>query len=306
MSYSEFSFIESIKKQVKVPLNCEGIGDDCAVIRLDETSGQVITTDMLVEGVHFLKDKISPYQLGRKSVAVNLSDIAAMGAFPNAIFLSLSIPKGISNEWLDEFIKGVLSWNVPLLGGDTTASLRDIVINITACGVIDYKKIKRRSGAKVGDTIFVTGTLGESVAGLKALQKGIDNPILINAHNDPKPHIIQGCELGKSTKVHSMMDVSDGIASDLKHILKASNVNATIDTAKIPLTNTLSDFCKSQNINALELALSGGEDYVLLFTADSDIQMPFPIYPIGTIEDGNKNSITYTPQNIELKGFTHF
>lgn len=306
MSYSEFSFIEAIKRQVKVPMNCEGIGDDCAVIRFDETSAQVITTDMLVEGVHFLKDKISPYQLGRKSVAVNLSDIAAMGAFPNAIFLSLSVPRGISNEWLDEFTKGVLSWNVPLLGGDTTASLRDTVINITACGIIDYKNIKRRSGAKAGDTIFVTGNLGESAGGLNAIQNGIDNPILINAHNDPQPHIIQGCELGKSTKVHSMMDVSDGIASDLKHILKASNVNATIDTTKIPSTNTLSKFCISHDLTALELALSGGEDYVLLFTADSDIQMPFPIYPIGTIENGTENSIIYTPQNFDLKGFTHF
>lgn len=306
MSYTEFSFIESIKQQVRVPKNCEGIGDDCAIIDLGNDLAQVITTDMLVEGVHFLRDKISAYQLGRKSVAVNLSDVAAMGATPNAIFLSISVPKGINNDWLDDFIKGVLSWNIPLLGGDTTSSLRDIVINITACGTTNFNNIKRRNGAKVGDTIYVTGNLGDSAGGLKAILNNIKNSELIQAHNDPQPHINQGVSLGQLNNIHSMMDVSDGIASDLKHILKSSNVSAIIDTTKIPLSNTLIEFCNLHNFNQLELSLSIGEDYVLLFTASENVSVNFPIYPIGEIVTGTNNTITYTPQNIDIKGFTHF
>lgn len=306
MKYSEFSFIEAIKNQVIVPETFEGIGDDCAVIKISETIAQVITTDMLVEGVHFLKDKISPYQLGRKSVAVNLSDIAAMGANPQAIFLSISIPKETDNQWLDEFIRGVISWNIPLLGGDTTSSINGVVINITACGTIDYKNIKRRSKAKVGDAIYVTGNLGDSAGGLYCILNNIENDILIDAHNNPQPHINQGITLGRCESVNAMMDVSDGVAGDLKQILKASNVSAIVYTDNIPTSKALGNLCKYHLLNELELTLCGGEDYVLLFTASEKINLPFQIFPIGKIIPGTNNEIEYKPQNINLKGFTHF
>lgn len=306
MSYSEFSFIESIKNQVPVPAGFEGIGDDCAIIDLGNGMSQVITADMLIEGVHFLRDKISPYQLGRKAVAVNLSDVASMGAAPTAIFLSISVPKELDNRWLDEFIRGVLSWGVPLLGGDTTGSLRDIAINITACGTACYANIKRRNSARVGDTIFITGNLGDSAAGLKCILNDIASETLITSHNNPKPFVNEGVTLGSSPKVHAMMDVSDGIASDLKHILRASKVSAVVDTTKLPLSDTLINLCNTHDFNLLELALGGGEDYVLLLTADEDLKMPFPIYPIGKIENGSDCTLRFTPQNIDIKGFTHF
>ncbi|MEG2755268.1 MAG: thiamine-phosphate kinase, partial [Mucinivorans sp.] len=172
MRYTEFSLIEHIKNSFAsiVPHGVCGIGDDCAVEPLDEKNSLITTTDMLVEDVHFLRSKISAFSLGRKAVAVNLSDVAAMGGHPKTLFLSLALPQNTDPIWLDDFILGMRSWGVPLLGGDTTKSLNSLIINIVVQGIVPTTNLKLRSGAKVGDTIFVSDTLGKSAAGLLVIQ----------------------------------------------------------------------------------------------------------------------------------------
>lgn len=289
-----------------VPEGCSGIGDDCAIIPLSQEQSMVITTDMLVEDTHFLRDEITPYELGYKSLAVNLSDVAAMGATAHSSFLSIALPGDITTEWCDRFFEGYRSHNISLLGGDTTKSAAKIVINVTAIGLVDNANIKLRSGAKVGDKIYVTSTLGDSAGGLRAILEGVraDYPELVRTHNLPRPHMDEGQQLGTQPQVHSMMDVSDGIASDLRHILKASGVGAEIELNRIPISEHLN----ASPWNALELALTAGEDYCLLFTASAGFKTDF--HEIGIITATNIAEITYTENGIKTSsdyhGFTHF
>ena len=328
MKSGEFGWIEQIQKQFAslVPTGMEGIGDDCAVIPISGGESLVVTTDMLVEDVHFVLDKIPPVDLGYKSLAVNLSDVAAMGATPIGSFLSIGLPGHLDGDWRDAFLSGyrMLSkkFNVPLLGGDTTASER-LVINVTAIGKVPNANIKRRSAAKPGDLICVVGNLGNSVAGLKLLLNKTDYTVaensLIYAHYHPEPFVKEGAWLGAQEGVHAMMDVSDGIASDLVHILEASRVSAHVELTQLPISNALENVCEANSWNALELAASGGEDYTLLLTVGvqeiADVNREFyalfgrELEIIGQIENG-------TPQiewlhhceavDVDWKGFSHF
>ncbi|MCD7962832.1 MAG: thiamine-phosphate kinase [Rikenellaceae bacterium] len=252
-----------------------GIGDDCAIIPLDSKKSLVVTTDMLVEEVHFLRDKIAPFILGKKSLAVNLSDIASMGAAPVSSFLSFSLPDDVNDEWRRQFIEGYYElsekFSVPLLGGDTTRSLDKITVSVTALGTADNENLKRRNGAGQGDLICVNGYLGDSAAGFKLIQRErwSDNPMeeyLINAHNDPDPLVNEGLWLGKNKYVTSMMDISDGIGSDIRHILNASDVGAIIDLERLPLSSALTKISGKYGWDKYNLAVNGGEDYKLLFT----------------------------------------
>ena len=175
-SRGEFGFIDYIKTHFPDQAGVIGIGDDCAVIPAGE--GELLfSTDLLMEGVHFLRSESSPEDVGWKAAAVNLSDIAAMGGTPVATFLSIALPKNAQGEWAERFIEGYTQisrkYDVPLLGGDTTSSLRDIAVNVGVLGRCPSGKRLIRSGAKVGETIYVTGPLGESAGGLQAILKGI-------------------------------------------------------------------------------------------------------------------------------------
>ena len=233
----------------------------------------VVTTDMLIEEVHFRLCTTDPYRLGRKSLAVNLSDIAAMGAAPAASFLSIALPPDTAVEWVERFLDGYRSLSseffVPLLGGDTTASPGQLAISVTAVG--------RGPG-----TEFVA------------------------AHLDPKPYVREGVWLGKQRAVRAMMDLSDGLASDLGHILKASGAGAEISVERIPTRTTV------------ELAVTGGEDYRLLLTTDPDEadalieryaqRFGTPLYEIGRIIEGSgirwkENGRAIRPR---WQGFRHF
>lgn len=284
----EFGFIESFSKRFKPLLkdNIVGIGDDCAVFAKDGVTDSIFTTDLLVEGVHFIREKISAYELGYKSVAVNLSDIAAMGGVAKGTFLSIAVPPTLPFEYLDELMDGYLAiskeFGVPLLGGDTTKSLRDLVINVGVVGEIEHDRAKMRSMAREDDIICVTGSLGDSAGGLQVVLAEKDrcalddfirkNPhvgYLINRHYMPKPRLMEGRVLSRLDAVHAMMDISDGIGSDLQHILKMSNVSAEIDVGKLPLSPQLRGYFGRKGEQYLrELAISGGEDYELLFTVD--------------------------------------
>lgn len=313
----EFGLIDFINTHFNAPKGMVGIGDDCAIIP-DFGEDTLVSTDMLLEGIHFLRKSSTPEDIGWKAAAVNLSDIAAMGGIPVATFLSIALPKSAQGEWAERFIQGYaevsLKYGVPLLGGDTTSSLRDIAINVGIKGRCDHGKALGRSGAKVGHTIFVTGPLGDSGAGLKAILSGVEQTEsvkhLIRRHLRPEPRIAEGQKLLATGMVGAMMDISDGLASDLRHILKASGVGAQVELNALPLSKELVEVCRTHRWRARTIAASAGEDYELLFTAPAEIveKLDFEVYPIGTITD----TVAFEwlrsgrPTKFKAQGFTHF
>ena len=313
----EFGLIDRIRKMTSVPdPSWVGIGDDCAVIPLSpETGGApasdlLVSTDMLVEGTHFLMEDISPRQLGWKSAAVNISDIAAMGGKPIATFLSLALPKTLPEQWMQEFMEGYNGisekFGAALLGGDTTCSPDRICINVTVLGTCPRGKAKLRSAARPGDLVCVTGTLGDSAAGLRLIlggQKGAA-PRLMDRHYTPTPRVEEGLALSCLPGVHAMMDISDGVGSDLRHILDESGVGARIDTGKLPISKELQALCSEKGWDPKELALSGGEDYELLFTMDPQETPDIPYTVIGEITANP--TVTWEGGSRDYIGYKHF
>ncbi len=305
-----------------------GIGDDCAVIPRDDGESLLVTTDLLIEDIHFLLQKISARDLGHKSLAVNLSDIAAMGGTPIASFLSIGLPKGTSIDWLDDFFAGLddLSQRFasPLLGGDTTSAKSSLVINIAVLGKGHPDRIKYRSDAQPDDVICVTDSLGDSVGGLRILLNDLEDPgstdmeQLIQAHHRPIPHLPEGEWLAKHDAVHAMMDVSDGIDSDIRRIMEESAVGARVDIENIPVSDALKAVSDQLGWNPREMAATGGEDYCLLCTiAPSSIeqiglafqqQFNRPLFRIGVIE--KTDALIYHQNNEPISlaepGWEHF
>ncbi len=313
-SLGEFGLIDKIKSQFVVPQNVTGIGDDCSIIPQQTGYDTLVSTDMLVEGSHFLLSDISPKLLGWKSVAVNLSDIAAMGGELVGTFLSVALPKHLSVDWVEQFMLGykeISDWySVPLLGGDTTSSDEKLCINVTVLGKCPSNTAKKRSDAKIGDLVCVTGNLGDSGAGLKAILDSVERNEavlhLIDRHYRPIPRVTEGIALRNSAGVHAMMDISDGIGSDLRHILQASHVGAEIDVNKIPISVEMNRVCEQFGWNAYELATSGGEDYELLFTIDEQYcnQLNINYSVIGRIVEGD--SLKWIGSEEDFIGYRHF
>ena len=313
----EFGFIDFIRSHFPDHDGTIGIGDDCAVMPTGE-GDLLFSTDLLMEGVHFLRNESSPEDVGWKAAAVNLSDIAAMGGTPVATFLSIALPKDAQGEWAERFIEGYTDisrqYDVPLLGGDTTSSLRDIAVNVGVLGRCPSGRRLMRNGAKVGETIYVTGPLGDSAGGLQAILKGIerteDVTRLICRHKRPIPRIEAGRLLMESGKAGAMMDISDGIGSDLRHIMKASGVGAVIDLERLPLSPELVSVCKEQGWDIYEMATSGGEDFELMFTAPAGLEneLDIAVYPIGKIVPGNELSWRFSnePMDRDFDGYKHF
>lgn len=311
---TEFGFIEQIRR-LFAPIpdqGFEGIGDDCAVLPLAGGEALVFTADLLTEGVHFLRHATSARELGGKSLAVNLSDVASMGARPVATLLSIALPRDATQAWALEFIEGYRTlserFSTPLIGGDTTRSETGITINVTAIGRAPLAHLKRRRDARPGDRIFAAGELGASGAGLRDLLAGrLDTP-LAAVHRNPAPQIDEGVWFGSRPEVHAMMDLSDGLASDLRHILDLSHVGAEIDLEQIPVAAG----------SDLQTALCGGEDYKLLLTADAasaerlaaEFRTRFgtPLYPIGRIT--SEAGLTWLrngrPEPHDWQGFSHY
>lgn len=311
---SEFGFIDHISRRfADLPTNgFEGIGDDCAVLPLSDGDALVFTADLLVEGVHFLRHATSARDLGAKALAVNLSDVAAMGARPVATLLSLALPHDATEEWSEEFMEGYRTlserYGAALVGGDTTASKSGITINVTAIGRVAAGRIKRRSAARPGDRIFAAGRLGASGAGLRDILDGRPDTPLADAHRCPEPQVAEGIWFGEHPEVHAMMDLSDGLASDIGHILDRSGVGAEIDLEAIPVAAGAD----------LQTAACGGEDYKLLLTAAPEaadalaeafrIRFGTPLYPIGRIVA--RPGLTWLRdgkvQSLDWHGFEHF
>lgn len=329
----EFGFISQLAKQFGslVPPGYMGIGDDCAIIPAGQSSDWVVTTDLLVENVHFLMNRISPRELGHKSLAVNLSDIAAMGAKPVGSFLSIGFPSHTELSVAEGIMAGYRELSVqtatPLLGGDTTSSPDGIVINVMVIGQCEKGAAKLRSTALPGDLICVTGYLGDSAGGLRVLLEKLSpsevNSALVTSHHNPKPHLEEGHFLSSCKGVHAMMDISDGIASDLLHMLKASQVSAEIELSSLPVSEKLREAALLNGWDCTALATSGGEDYVLLCTIDpiryTEISEKFqhlfstPLYSIGRIgnpvAEDSQPLLIWKEAGIPVTvpgGFTHF
>ena len=289
----EFGLIDRIGKTA--PRNAKrapiGIGDDAAALLLSPSATLLATTDMLIEGVHFDLKTTDPYSLGWKAAAVNLSDIAAMGGVPRFCLTALGIPSSLTVEDISEFYRGVNAclkkFGTVLVGGDTCSSRKGLIISVTVLGEAEKMHVITRSGARPGDLLYVTGTLGDSGAGLEILKSGtgvrgqgsgekriLKSAIrnsqsaikrLIERHLRPVPRVAEGRKLAAAEIASAMIDVSDGLSSDLGHLCAQSGVGAEIFAEQVPLSKDLRS-AKGLKQPPVEYALSGGEDYELLFT----------------------------------------
>ena len=240
-----------------------GIGDDCAILDLPRGTQALVTTDFSLEGIHFRREWHPPDSVGHRCLARGLSDIAAMGGTPHAAFLSLAVPADLPQRWVDDFIAGLLKlakqYSVTLAGGDTAQSPDGILADIIVLGSVPKGKAILRSGARPGDSLYVTGTLGLSVAALHKLRSGKKlKPSAHPRHFYPDPRIAVGQYLRDKKLATAMIDTSDGLSSDLRHICDESKVGAVIDQTLLPVVTGRDRFRN---------ALHGGEDYELLFTA---------------------------------------
>lgn len=325
----EFGLIKRFSREFikNIPDEYTGIGDDCAIFPLNKKEVLLVTTDMLIEDSHFIMNKISPYELGQKSLMVNLSDIAAMGGTPDSAYLSMGLTTGTDVKWIDDFFKGIKQvcndYNVCLLGGDTTRSPDRLVINFAVLGKGSITEVKRRSTALPGDIICINDYVGDSGAGLQILLNdlpaGKDSKYLIRRHNCPRANVKEGKWLSLRKEVHAMMDVSDGIESDIHRIMESSNVGAEIDLDMVPLSDELKVMAAKYNWNAHEIGVSGGEDYCLLFTVEEnkvaelmhnyEKEFKRPIYKIGRINDSGRD-LTFMYENkvvgLIKHGWDHF
>lgn len=253
-----------------------GVGDDCAVYEISKGRYILATCDMLIEDVHFSRKTASPFLVGCKAMACSLSDIAAMGGNPLFALVSLGLPENAPEEFPQDLYVGIRSmcrdYQVVLVGGDTVRSPDKAVIDISMIGDCPSGKFVLRSGAKRGDALVVTGYLGDSAAGLDVLNGKLSEADterrneLIEAHLAPEPRCEQGSHLAENFAIHSMIDISDGLAGDLAHICDSSKLGARLRADKVPLSATLREFCSGAGIDPLTYALGGGEDYELLFT----------------------------------------
>ncbi|MQZ30501.1 thiamine-phosphate kinase [Acinetobacter haemolyticus] len=303
---AEFSIIEQYFKR---PSNVDvslGIGDDSAIVTPPPAQQLVICTDTLIAGRHFPLNT-SAHAIGWKSVAVNLSDLAAMGAKPHSILLALSLPT-IDHEWLAEFSRGLFEccdqFSVSLIGGDTTQSTQ-LTISVTALGWIEQGQAVTRAGAQVGDFICVSGQVGDAAFGLQHLGHPLQQRL-----DYPTPR----CQLGQHLKglASSMIDVSDGLAQDLGHILKASNKGATLQLDQLPIDESLKSLGMQ---NAWHYALAGGDDYELCFTISPQnyeklLRQPLdvPLTIIGEITQQTGLLFEYMGETypLHVHGYQHF
>lgn len=320
MPLNERRLIDRIRQlAAKAEVKGVGIGDDTAVLALPKGHEALVTTDFTLEGVHFRREWHPPDSVGHRCLARGLSDIAAMGGNPRAAFLSLALPSNLQNRWIDGFVRGLLrlagQYGVQLAGGDTAQSPGGIVADIVVLGSAPAGKAILRSGAKPGDLVYITGTLGASVAALNALCKGTKlRPQSNRKHFYPEPRIAVGQFLRENKLASAMIDISDGLSTDLTHLCRASGVAAEIDEASLPIH----PLAMASKQDRLQLALNGGEDYELLFAAAPKSRVPrriggVPITRIGSVVQAKRGGPAVTLQTrsgqriaVEPAGWEHF
>lgn len=328
-THSEFDLIDIIKRKCRsqIPGVALGIGDDAAVINPGQGMQLLLTTDTLVEGVHFLPRAMDPFQLGRKALCVNLSDIAAMGGEPRFLLVALAIPESITPAWIEKFYDGLgpvcEEFSLSVVGGDISRSIKGISISITLVGEVEQGGAIQRKDANINDIIYTTGHLGDAGAGLELILTDAsdagDGEKLVERHLSPEPRVKCGRFLSKNGLANASIDLSDGLSSDIRQICEASRVGAFIFEEKLPVSKELLGYKSRLKNKILHYVLNGGEDYELLFTVPpkkrNEILKRWPsdfpqLTPIGEIvhkeegvsligHDGKRNPI-------DVGGFDHF
>lgn len=325
----EFGFIDRVAPLglVRSEGVIKGIGDDCAVISVNGPDYLLVTTDLLVEHVHFMLDWAAPEIVGAKSLAVNLSDIAACGGIPRDAFISLAIPRYIDVEWLDRFYAGMRAEaaeaRVNLLGGDTTGSKGHLAINVALTGLVPADEVLFRHTAQPSDAIVLTGPTGRSAAGCDLLLQGLrmgDEAArsLIESHVRPHAHLRHAHILAQSGACTAAIDVSDGLSSDLLHLCSDSGVGAVIREQDIPLDPEVTAAAAKLGKDPLDWVLNGGEDYVLLAGVKrgrlAELRGLFEqeglgFFPIGEFVTGTRIELQRadgTRRPITGRGWNHF
>ncbi|MEZ0328087.1 MAG: thiamine-phosphate kinase [Dissulfuribacterales bacterium] len=339
MAFHELRLIERIAKQAKTttdPSVLVNIGDDCGVIRPSDGHNLLVTTDTLVENVHFDLAYFDPFSLGRKTTAVNLSDIAACGGTPRWAFLNLAVRTGLPDDFFELFLNGLFTelrgYGVHLTGGDTVSSHNELSITLTLLGETRPNLHLTRSTARSGDLIYCSGTLGDAACGLHWLinQKSRKNRLAmpkylrfalkraIKRHLTPIPRLALGRALAEKGLATACIDSSDGLATDIAHICTQSGVMAEIDTKAIPISRSSRLLCRTLGLSPVKMALTGGEDFELIWTTPPDkerdmlntaaIILGYTPFRIGRIQEGKGVwlvSLSHGRQEISYQGFEH-
>jgi thiamine-monophosphate kinase len=318
----EFGLIEALRHRAKVAGHswAEAIGDDAAVLRPRAGRELAMTADALVEGVHFRWETTDGKALAHKTLAVNLSDLAAMGAVPCGFLLSLALPPIALPDRLDGFVSGLLAasrrWSCPLVGGDIVSSPA-WMLSVTAVGEVPRGKALLRRGAAPGDRLMLTGQVGGSALGLALLEAGVAEGAakpFVRRHLKPEPRLQAGLKLRGLAS--AALDVSDGVAQDASHLARASGVAVEIDVGALPVPRGFAAACERLGLDPETLALSGGEDFELLFSVRAKApkasviakRLGCPVREIGRVVKGRGVTLLRNGEPIDLKrlGFDHF
>jgi len=297
----EFALIRSLESRYAchAPGLVQGIGDDAAVIETSARAWWHLTTDLLAEGIHFDMKTATPASVGYRAAMANLSDIAAMGAAPRYLLISLAVPKTVKRSHIYGLYRGLVKacspYDVALIGGDTSASKAGLFLSITLLGTTSGHRALFRHGAKVGDHIYVSGTLGDSLAGLKLLMSSTTSyplgqrkggfsrshrQFLVRRHSHPTARVAEGRWLNERRLASAAIDLSDGLSGDLRHLCEESRVGAEVELDRIPISPPCRAYARTIGSSPIRLALTAGEDYELLFTASPRDR--------GTIERGTR------------------
>ncbi|MGB3674286.1 MAG: thiamine-phosphate kinase [Candidatus Nanopelagicales bacterium] len=288
-----------------------GIGDDAAVVGLSEPT-VAVSTDVLVQDRHFRLNWSSANDIGHRVAGANLADIAAMGAMPTSLVVGLVLPPTTQVGWVLDFLDGLAqeceSIGAAVVGGDLAAG-DTIMISATALGDLQGREPVRRNGAQPADVVAIAGRLGWAGAGLSLLSRGFTSPrVLVEAHRVPKPPYLAGIHAA-SAGAHAMLDVSDGLLTDLGHIAAASGVSIDIEAAAVPIDDPVRDAASAFNADALAWVLAGGDDHAIAATFAPDTQLPPGFTVIGRVHEPDGDGPTVTVDSVarpDLRGFDHF
>jgi len=333
----ERALIERITARLATPpWVVVGPGDDAAVVEPERGALDVFTTDVQVEGVHFDRRFVAPDAIGHRALAVNLSDLAAMGARPRAALLSLVLPDALDLDTIDQLMGGLLAvadaHRVAVVGGNISRSPGPLVVDVTAIGSVRRRRVLTRSGARAGDGVYVTGTIGDARVGLESLQRRADvngHPAAVAARADtqvgpqeqrylrPQPRVRAGLALAGHRAATACMDLSDGLADAVRQIAEASRVGIALDAAALPIADEVRRWHEGQRRDPVAAALEGGDDYELLFTSRPTNRGrlrgaqralgTLPLTRIGIVTRERRLVVTSADGTRELpEGFRHF
>lgn len=326
----EFGLIERLKRRIgnPPPHVVVGIGDDAAALDIGNGRLCLITTDALLQGIHFDLSFVTPYEAGWRTMAASLSDIAAMGGEPLGATVAMCLPRDTAVEDVDEICEGMKAvadpFGCPIVGGDTTGSTSGIVLTITVVGRVEADRLIRRSGAQVGDILCVTGDLGASRAGLSVLRRyGRSYPDrfapAVRRHLLPFPRVSFSRLLGETVRPHAAIDISDGLSSEVGHVCAASQTGAVIRASHIPVAPSTAEVAGEEGVPPVDFALTGGEDFELLIALDpSDFDkaasvsshLSLPFSPIGEVLPAGEGISTSGAdglrKRLSSRGYQHF